>query len=280
MLRISELGRRVGVKPERLRAWESRYGLLQPLRSDAGYRLYSDEDERRVREMLRELARGLAPAEAAAAALVSREPLQQAEPLDGIAERLIETLMQFDGPRAHDVLDELLARVTLETALQAVVVPCLHEIGERWARNELSVAQEHFASRLLEARLLALGRGWERAGAGPAVLGCAPGELHTLGLVAFGLALRNQGYSISYLGADCPVEVMREAAVAQRAPLVVITAATPERYGAVTDELRELAVVTRLCLTGAGATALMAERTGAERLEGDPVAAARGLGAR
>src|SRR5512134_638137 len=64
-LRIGELSRRTGVAPELLRAWERRYGLLRPARSEGGFRLYSDADERRVELMRLHLRRGLAAAEAA-----------------------------------------------------------------------------------------------------------------------------------------------------------------------------------------------------------------------
>src|SRR6188472_4571284 len=69
VLRIGELARRVAVNQDLLRAWERRYGLLKPARSPGGYRLYSGADEQRVRRMQAHLARGLAAAEAARAAL-------------------------------------------------------------------------------------------------------------------------------------------------------------------------------------------------------------------
>ena len=69
-LRIGALSRRVGVSPELLRAWEQRYGLLQPSRSAGGFRLYSTADEARVRAMQRHLGTGLPAAEAARLALV------------------------------------------------------------------------------------------------------------------------------------------------------------------------------------------------------------------
>ena len=68
-LRIGELSRRSGVSPELLRAWERRYGLLDPIRSPGGLRLYSLSDLERVRVMQQHLADGLAAAEAAAAAV-------------------------------------------------------------------------------------------------------------------------------------------------------------------------------------------------------------------
>src|SRR5665811_2262543 len=68
-LRIGELSRRVGVSEYVLRAWESRYGLLKPARSPGGYRLYSEDDQSRVRRMQAHLADGLAAAQAARAAI-------------------------------------------------------------------------------------------------------------------------------------------------------------------------------------------------------------------
>src|SRR5215218_6464616 len=72
-LRIGELSRRTGVSPELLRAWERRYGLLEPERTEGGLRLYSPEDERRVRDMQARIEGGLAAAEAARAAAVAED---------------------------------------------------------------------------------------------------------------------------------------------------------------------------------------------------------------
>src|SRR3954467_3974463 len=69
LVRIGELSRRVGVSEHVLRAWETRYGLVAPTRSPGGYRLYSADDEQRVRRMQFHLAGGLHAAEAARAAI-------------------------------------------------------------------------------------------------------------------------------------------------------------------------------------------------------------------
>jgi len=69
LLRIGELSRRLGVSDYVLRAWESRYGLLQPVRSPGGFRLYSEADQARVRRMQAYLTDGLSAAEAARATL-------------------------------------------------------------------------------------------------------------------------------------------------------------------------------------------------------------------
>src|SRR3954454_16603234 len=63
-MRIGELAAKVGVSTHVLRAWESRYGLLRPVRSAGGYRLYGHEDERRVREVISLRDQGVSAAEA------------------------------------------------------------------------------------------------------------------------------------------------------------------------------------------------------------------------
>ena len=107
-------------------------------------------------------------------------------------DELADALDRYDEPRA--ILDRLLAVATVDTLLSEVVLPYLRELGERWARGEASVAQEHFASSIVRGRLLGLARGWG-LGLGPtAVLACLPAEQHDLGLIAFGLALRSRGW--------------------------------------------------------------------------------------
>ena len=209
-LRIGELARRTGVATELLRAWERRYGLFTPERTAGGYRLYSDDDVQRVRRMRELLGTGLSAAEAARQA--ASEPSASAEvaPAAAASAELRRALEQFDDAAAHAAFDRLLADYSTRAVLAGVVLPLLRELGEGWERGEISVAQEHFASNLLRGRLLGLARGWDR-GSGPrAVLACPPGERHDLGLVIFGLSLRELGWRITFLGADTPPDTIVE----------------------------------------------------------------------
>ena len=280
-LRIGELSRRSGVSPELLRAWERRYGLLEPTRTEGGLRLYSDDDLERVLSMQRHLAEGIAAAEAAA--LVSRSgggvPAPAADTSRTFADLqhdLGRALSNFDEPGAQNVLDTLFAASTLDASLSDVVMPYLHELGDRWSEGDASVAEEHFASGVLRGRLLALARGWGR-GLGPRiVLACVPGEQHDLGLIAFGLALRARGWRVVYLGADTPLESVATAARLSDPRFVVLATVDPGRFRANLDGLRELADNFALCLGGAGASEELDELA-AWRLTGDPVDAAERL---
>ena len=281
-LRIGALSRRVGVSPELLRAWEQRYGLLQPVRSAGGFRLYSTADEERVRSMRRHLDGGVSAAQAARLALAeAARPGGETQSVElvPVSTELRAALDRLDEPAAHAVFDCLLATFTLQTVLRDVVLPYLHELGERWEQGEVSVAQEHFASNVLRGRLLGLARGWGQ-GTGPrAVLACAPGELHDLALIIFGLVLAGRGWLITYLGPDTPIATIQEALADVEPRLVVVAATTRQRLRAAQPQLIELAQHAAVALAGAGATEGLARATGAAFLEGDPVTAAERVAA-
>jgi MerR family transcriptional regulator, light-induced transcriptional regulator len=278
-LRIGELARRTGLNAEVVRAWERRYGLLRPTRSSGGFRLYSDDDVACLETMKRHLAAGIAAAQAARLTLA--EPRTSVS-LDtsSLAERrteLREALEQYDETRAHQALDRALATFTLAHVLRDLVLPYLRELGAGWECGEISVAQEHFASHFLRGRLLGLARSWGRGAGGLAVLACPRGEQHDLGLICFGLVLREAGWRIVFLGADTPVEVLLELSEQLSPSLVVLSAVSRGTLAAAEESLRQLAARTPLGLAGEGASAKLADRIGARLLGGDPVTAAQAL---
>jgi MerR family transcriptional regulator, light-induced transcriptional regulator len=276
-LRIGELSRRVGVSPALLRAWERRYGLLDPARTDGGLRLYGPQDERRVRDMQAGLRRGLSAAEAAREAVSGAGGLQET----GLSSApLAAALDAMNAEQAHLLLDRLFATFTLETVLSEVILPYLHELGERWSRGEASVTQEHFASHLIRGRLMSLARDWGTGGGPLAVLACAPGELHDLPLVAFGIALRGRGWRIAFLGADTPPGSMADAAGMLEPALIVVSAVTSEVFERSADALVDLARSSPLAIAGAGASEQLAKRLGCRLLADDPVSAAASVSAR
>jgi DNA-binding transcriptional MerR regulator len=286
-MRIGELSRRTGVTPELLRAWERRYGLLRPRRTDGRTRLYSAADETRVRLMQRYIGDGLAPSEAAEMVTASRLTIRpgSAASIPPAEVRLAHDAMhasldRFDETSAQRALENLFATHSPLAVVRDVMVPYLREVGDRWAAGHVSVAQEHFATNFLHARLLAFARGWDR-GLGPrAVLACARGEQHTFGLVSFGVALHQLGWRITYLGADTSVAMIEEAAAHVEPDLVVVTAALPERFADIAGDLAGLGRRRATAIAGRGASAALAAAAGARHLDGDPVSAAHDLSVR
>ena len=271
--RIGEFARRVGVTPELLRAWEQRYGLLRPMRTAGGFRLYGDEDAERVARMRRALDAGLSAAEAARAALETAAP-GGGLLLDDVSARLLAAIESYDEAAAQSALDDGLAAFGLEAFLGGLVLPTLAAVGRGWEQGTVDISQEHFASNLMRGRLLSLARLWGR-GSGPlALLACAPGEQHDIGLLAFGLVLRSHGWRILFLGADTPVPTLERTARTTAPAVIVLVTYDTAFLGAEAPAVRRLARIAPLFLGGAGASPELTGRVRVSRLDGDLIEAA------
>jgi methanogenic corrinoid protein MtbC1 len=226
------------------------------------------------------IGQGLSAAEAARRALAEEGGAVDTDrPLIArLSADLRNALDAFDTQRAHAAFDELLASVSVDTVLRDVLIPYLGELGERWERGQASVAQEHFASNLIRGRLLGLSRDWGSVAGPTVVLACPPGEEHDLALIMFGVAVSRRGRRVLFLGADTPVETLRDAVDAAKPSAVVLAVSDPNVIDANAQSLRSLAKEARVLLCGAGATREAVAAIGAERLEGDPVTAADRFG--
>jgi len=277
-LRIGELSKRAGVSAELLRAWERRYELFSPARTESGYRLYSELDVDRAQRMRFHIDAGLSAAQAAAETGADFRATRAAapEPSDpqSLGAGLWQALDELDDERTHAALDRLLASFGVETVLREVVLPHMRRLGERWERGEAMIAREHFASSLLRGRLLGLARGWG-AGAGPhALLACVPGDQHDIGLICFGLALRGQGWRITFLGADTPLDTVLEAVEQLTPELVAVAASLHECADDARPGLERIAGLAPLALAGRGVDAKLAAAVGARHMSEDPLTAA------
>lgn len=275
-MRIGEFSRRTGVPPDLLRAWELRYGLLNPQRTAGGFRLYGPVDLARVRGMTAAINEGL-PASLAARRVLTPVPdvpsvaAGPADPPGALLDDFARALAGFDEVGANAVFDSALAGYSLTSLLSAFVMPYLQQLGERWQEGEVSIAQEHFATSIVRGRLLGLARGWG-TGTGPmAILACPPGEQHDLGLVAFGLVLREQGWRIVMLGPNTPIATLADAADELRPDLVIIASMQTELLDAGQVELGDLAARHRVAIAGPGATVRIARRAGAWLINESPV---------
>jgi MerR family transcriptional regulator, light-induced transcriptional regulator len=283
LLRIGELSRRSGFSADVIRAWERRYDLLRPTRSDGGYRLYSADDISRLRLMRHYLSRGVPTSQAAGlvhrvqTAALDANPGVPAGDVRKALRVLRDSLERFDEGPADRTLERLLGVFATGAVLRDVVLPYLAEVGERWACGEATVAQEHFASNFLEGWMHTMARGWNRSGPHRAVLACVPGERHALGLMAFGLALHDLGWRITYLGADAPVVAVDHAARTVGADVVVLSAALPRTLATRLDDLRDLARTHAVAVGGRGATPNRSGWLASRSLPADPIIAAHAL---
>lgn len=274
-LNIAALAQRTGVAPDTLRKWEARYEVLHPDRTSGGQRRYTERDVLRVEWLRDRLAEGWRIGEAARLLdEVVAPPLDRPEALLGA---LVDAVGSDEPAHVGALLDQAFTVLSVTTALEEVVAPMLHWIGDEWQAGRLSVAHEHAATGRVRARLeslLADRRGGPR---GTAVLACAPGEQHDVGLLMVAVVLRADGWRVEYLGPDTPLAQALEFAASLGAATLCVSATRVETL----DALTEAAGVTpsppdvRLVVGGAGIDRGAARALGALHVDGrlDRVAA-------
>ncbi|WP_256669839.1 MerR family transcriptional regulator [Pseudomonas sp. OIL-1] len=158
LLPIREVARQTGVNPVTLRAWERRYGLIQPQRTPKGHRLYSAEHIARIRQVLGWLQRGVAVGQVKR--LLQDSPTLR-EPISSLwDEQLNEWLAcieQLAERQLDDVFNRALALYPSETLCEHLMSPLLAQLQSRWAAHpSMRVEQVFFLSWLrskLNARI-------------------------------------------------------------------------------------------------------------------------------
>ena len=262
-LNIAALAQRTGVAPDTLRKWEQRYAILQPERTAGGQRRYSERDVARVEWLRERLEEGYRIGEAASllGSLGSTPPRAAREHLKGLLDALDDLEAEAIGLR----LDQAFALLHVEETFESVLVPLLQAVGERWRNGTMTTAEEHLISEAVRSRLghlLADAGGGVR---GVAVLACAPGEHHELGLMMAAISMRRDGWKVVYLGADTPLRDALALAGRMQARVLGLSLSAPKRAETLERELAAARVPegVSLVLGGAASTSALAKKLGA-----------------
>lgn len=258
------------ISPSTLRAWERRYNMCQPQRSDSGYRLYSDRDIAIIRWLKAQVDAGMSISQAvswlqsllaqgaseaqttlpdptgrAADAPVMPSPSRlEIENFTNFQRRLLAELLDYDEEMAEATLAHAFALYPVEHVGEHIIMPVLVEIGERWHRGEVSITREHYATNYLMQRLAAILRTVPNATARPLLwVGCAPGELHEVGALLLSIYLRRSGFSVRYLGQNLPTDDLVAEVATMQPDLLLFSATTIEsahRLGPLCARLADL----------------------------------------
>ena len=244
--RIQAVAERTGIPTATLRAWERRYGVPEPARSDARYRLYSERDVDDVRRMASLCAGGMRPAEAALAVRNQAPPIPTAGPDPLLADEIVEAVRALDVDALRERLARALTSGNAATGYDRVVGPMLRRVGELWACGELSVANEHAGSQVVREMLTTLLRlATPATPASSVLLACFDEEQHELGLLGFALHVASWGYRPLFLGARVPPSALGDAIATHRPLLVGISVVVPPENGDVRPALSAYAKACR-----------------------------------
>ncbi|CAI4029953.1 Cobalamin B12-binding domain-containing protein [Nitrospira tepida] len=268
--RIHRVAKLTGLTKDVIRVWERRYGLLKPIRGANRYRNYSDEDVLLLRFLKQEQERGYSIgdlaelgrdellARARQSALPARSP--DSNPYARLIEQLIQSLDPLDKTSFERKLNGAVAIVPFDEALHGMLIPLQQRVGELWHEGRLSVAVEHYVSKVVQQKLFSVMNQLAPPDHGPkVVVACPPKETHELGAqtVAYHCAVR--GFRVIYLGPNTPIDDLSALCLDVQPALVLLSMT----LGGPDDELHALAKalahkIKPLCPVGLGGAGLSA----------------------
>ncbi|MBP8293970.1 MAG: MerR family transcriptional regulator [Caldilineaceae bacterium] len=247
--------RETGLKPDTLRAWERRYGVPAPQRTDSGHRLYSQHDIDTLKWLLDRQSEGMSISRAielwsrlesegvdplqatitpgahrhldlrAAPAPIEQPALTNSDVVTGLRDAWVNACLAFDEFHAEQLLAQAFAVFPIEVVCLDLIQRGLAQIGDSWYRGKITVQQEHFASALALRRMEALLTSTPApTRPGRIIVGCPPDEEHTFVPLMLSLLLRRRGWDVVYLGANVPLRSLESTLAAVRPSLVVLTA--------------------------------------------------------
>jgi DNA-binding transcriptional MerR regulator/methylmalonyl-CoA mutase cobalamin-binding subunit len=234
--RIRKAAELSGVTEDLIRAWERRYGVLQPQRTPGGYRVYSDDDIAVLKRLKRLTEEGMSIAEAARLVPSLRKEVEQASqggreassagaPVDAWRAQILEAARNFDQRRVEGVLDQAFAALPALRVLDSVLMPLMQEVGTCWEEGKLSVAEEHLTSMAVRTRLVSLLHGAPQGGRKHVVCACFPDEQHEIGLLGAAVRFRHAGMRVTLLGQRTPLADLTETVRRIRPDVVALSCA-------------------------------------------------------
>lgn len=218
-----------GIPVDTLRAWERRYGVVEPDRDDRG-RLYSEADVERLQLLRRVVDAGHAigrvaplPPDELRALLIEPAPTVSTWTSAPDLSALEAAVGRFDAAALRRELSRLAAVLPVRALCREVALPFLHRIGEAWAAGEIDISREHMVSAEVRSLLGALVRLHDgRQGRGAIVFATPAGELHEFGALAAAVVAADAGVGALFLGPNLPPSEIVSAAEHVGAPAVVL----------------------------------------------------------
>lgn len=219
---IRVASRMTGLSVDTLRMWERRYGFPSPYRNAVGNRIYRESDVERLVLIARAMKVGYRAGEAIRLSvdeltdLLSTQAQNQQErqqtPEFGLAP-LLDCISHGDLEGLRQGLRRRASNLGIRKFIIEVVGPLTEEIGQRWARGELQVHEEHLATEVLSTQLLLAASHLENPPGPGILLGTLPREQHAIGLQMVALFAQSLGLHVHLLGTDTPpLEFVRAAA--------------------------------------------------------------------
>lgn len=216
--KIKDIETLTDIKAHTIRIWEKRYNILDPERTDTKIRTYSEADLVKILNVsilnnngwkISKIAK-MSDDELAEKIL---EITDNAKNNSAAVSLLIKSLTEMDEPLFHRVIDKHAEKEGFKQTFLNYVWPFLDRIGVMWLAGAINPAQEHLISNLLRQKIIvAISQlPVNSSDQTDFILYCRSNEWHELSLLFYHFCIQEQGFKVSYLGQNVPMDALVEA---------------------------------------------------------------------
>lgn len=240
---IGTVSKLTGVGAITLRAWERRYGLIQPVRKESGHRLYTRHHIDQINRITALTQQGMRISQIRPEMLESdvhdgEEGDSQSDAWKDYLNSMVAAIIGFDEDRLEEVYNGALSLYPIGLVTRRLLTPLLIELGLRWESGEGSIAEEHFFAFYLRNKLGARYHHRPRGNLGPVLLVAGlPNEHHEIGLLLFSLAAHEAGYRVIPLGANMPLSELPPVARMKNCDAIVLSGAIEPKADSLAKDL-------------------------------------------
>jgi DNA-binding transcriptional MerR regulator/methylmalonyl-CoA mutase cobalamin-binding subunit len=249
MFPIGAVERDTGIGRDTLRIWERRYGFPVPDRNTKGDRVYSDSQVRILQLIKRLLDHGIRPGKVVGLPETELQQLiqdklssQKAVPEhDANIQQLLNLVAQHESKGFWNFLEKLLLQQGLQSFIIDTVVPLVSVVGDKWAKGDFLIYEEHFVTRQLTQFLdVTMSKLPLNTTKNPVLLATLPGEMHSLGILMLECLMRNQEISVINLGTEMPMDQISLACRKYQAKAIMLSFSGSYNSNTIRNELIEL----------------------------------------
>jgi len=256
---IKVVSQMTGLSVHVIRAWEKRYNVVEPDRTDTNRRLYSEEDIEKLKLLNDALHLGHHIGGIASLSLselknlLSREARSTVENqngflsagadtnIDEIFNECLEAIKNYNAKKLESILLNASARLTQPVLIEQLVIPLVYKVGELWHDGEIRVANEHLASSVVRSFLFNLLESYSVGSSAPVIISATPlGQEHELGALIAGVVAASSGWKVIYLGSGLPAEEIAAVVSHLEARVVALSIVYPNDDPHLKVELKKL----------------------------------------
>jgi DNA-binding transcriptional MerR regulator/methylmalonyl-CoA mutase cobalamin-binding subunit len=255
---IKTVAQKTGLSAHVIRAWEKRYQVVKPLRSETNRRLYSHEDIRLLSLLKKATQSGHSISSISDLDINALQQLLQdrfkeeqddphvydSESIGGDEahfDNCLNAIKELDAARFEEALLRASMDLTQPVLIKSLLLPLIRSLGELWKDGSLRVMHEHLATAVLKPFLHNLRISYRPSPNAPSMIIATPiGQMHEFGALIIGLVTASEGWKVIYLGPNLPAEEIASATKQKKSNYALLSLVYPANDPYLRQELEKL----------------------------------------